>query len=551
MTSYTYPGVYVEEIPSGVRPVTGVSTSNTAFVGFFRRGPLDTGVRCNNFSDFEREFGGLDARSEASYAVQQYFLNGGSVAYVVRIAVSPDAGGRTIKAASVAIPGENGGQSITVRARSEGSWGNSVKVAVMHSPNATDYSLEIREYDGPRVARAEVFENINGQANDPRNVAAVVNEASVIVSVTIEGNERPQPSTAVAQTDAQTKTQAQTAASDAVDDLDEMTAAASHSLSGGRDGEEPGSPYWKNTASTAIQGSHVNGTGLFALDAIAPEIFNIMCIPDAPDLSAAGIDHAYDGAISYCEEKRAFLIIDPPAETPGTPKSASLDAMLAWPSVPNPNAATYYPRLLLADPLDNLKLKARTTSGTVAGIYARTDSSQGVWKAPAGTNTTLRGPGLALEHDLTTEETGQLNALGKNVLRTFTPHNNTVWGARTTVGADGTASEWKYVPVRRTALLIEESLHQGLKWAVYEPNDERLWASIRTNVQAFMQGLFRRGAFQGSHPDEAYLVKCDAETTTQADIDLGVVNIIVGFAPLKPAEFVVIKLTQLAGQAHA
>ena len=149
---------------------------------------------------------------------------------------------------------------------------------------------------------------------------------------------------------------------------------------------------------------------------------------------------------------------------------------------------------------------------------------------------------------LTDPENGELNPLGINCLRTFPATGTVVWGARTLQGADRLASEWKYIPVRRTALYIEESLFRGTQWVVFEPNDEPLWAQIRLNVGAFMQNLFRQGAFQGQTPRDAYFVKCDKETTTQNDINLGIVNIVVGFAPLKPAEFVVIKLQQIAGQ---
>jgi phage tail sheath protein FI len=185
--------------------------------------------------------------------------------------------------------------------------------------------------------------------------------------------------------------------------------------------------------------------------------------------------------------------------------------------------------------------------GAVAGVMARTDAQRGVWKAPAGQEASLIGvPQLSVS--LTDDENGELNPLGVNCLRAFPIIGRVVWGARTLEGADQLASEWKYIPVRRTALYIEESLYRGTKWVVFEPNDEPLWAQIRLNVGSFMHDLFRQGAFQGKTPREAYLVKCDKETTTQSDIDHGIVNIVVGFAPLKPAEFVILKIQQLAGQ---
>ncbi len=185
--------------------------------------------------------------------------------------------------------------------------------------------------------------------------------------------------------------------------------------------------------------------------------------------------------------------------------------------------------------------------GAVAGVFARTDTSRGVWKAPAGLDATLVSvPQLSVP--LNDAENGELNPLGINCLRAMPAAGRIVWGSRTLQGDDRLASEWKYIPVRRTALYIEESLYRGTQWVVFEPNDEPLWAQIRLNVGAFMHNLFRQGAFQGTTPREAYFVKCDKETTTQNDIDLGIVNIVVGFAPLKPAEFVVIQLQQIAGQ---
>jgi phage tail sheath protein FI len=181
---------------------------------------------------------------------------------------------------------------------------------------------------------------------------------------------------------------------------------------------------------------------------------------------------------------------------------------------------------------------------------ARTDAQRGVWKAPAGTDAGLLGV-AGLQLNTTDAENGLLNPLGINSLRTLPVFGTVVWGARTLRGADAAADEYKYIPVRRTALFIEESLYRGLKWVVFEPNDEPLWSQVRLNVGAFMHNMFRQGAFQGKTPREAYLVKCDAETTTQNDINLGIVNILVGFAPLKPAEFVIIKLQQLAGQIQA
>ena len=185
--------------------------------------------------------------------------------------------------------------------------------------------------------------------------------------------------------------------------------------------------------------------------------------------------------------------------------------------------------------------------GVIAGIFARTDATRGVWKSPAGLDAALNGI-AGLQVNLSDGENGQLNPLGINSLRSFPVAGHVVWGARTLRGADSMGDEYKYIPVRRLALFIEETLYRGTQWVVFEPNDEPLWAQIRLNLGAFMQNLFRQGAFQGKSPREAYFVKCDKETTIQNDIDRGIVNIVVGFAPLKPAEFVIIKIQQIAGQ---
>jgi hypothetical protein len=206
-------------------------------------------------------------------------------------------------------------------------------------------------------------------------------------------------------------------------------------------------------------------------------------------------------------------------------------------------SAIFYPRLTVSE---NGREVTLGPSGAIAGLMARIDGSRGVWKAPAGTEADLRGI-VRLERKFSDGENGVLNPKGINTLRVF-PTGIVNWGARTMDGDDDFASEWKYIPIRRLALFIEESLYRGTKWVVFEPNDEPLWAQIRLNIGAFMHNLFRQGAFQGTTPREAYFVKCDSETTTQNDRNLGIVNILVGFAPLKPAEFVIIKIQQIAGQ---
>jgi phage tail sheath protein FI len=295
-------------------------------------------------------------------------------------------------------------------------------------------------------------------------------------------------------------------------------------------------------------------TGLYALQKV--DLINLLSIPDAtrarpgdPSSPDPSVDYnsIYSAAIALCDQRRAFLLIDTPPDV--STVAAAVDWKSSQLAVVDPNGAAFFPRLRLPDPLNGFQLRTFAPSGVVAGVYSTIDGASGVWKAPAGISATLNGV-QSMVYKLTDTENGVLNPLGLNCFRSFPIYGSVLWGARTLVGADAAANQWKYVPVRRTALFIEESLYRGTKWVVFEPNDEPLWAAIRLNVGAFMQTLFRKGAFQGTTPAQAYFVKCDSETTTQADIDLGVVNILVGFAPLKPAEFVVIKIAQITASAQ-
>ena len=284
-------------------------------------------------------------------------------------------------------------------------------------------------------------------------------------------------------------------------------------------------------------GYHVLRKGIFALEGV--DLFNLLCLPGIED---PGILMESD---AYCKSRRAFLIVDAPT---ASVQPAQISSDVSGTSLPkSDHAAVFYPWIRISNPLNGGALRTTAPSGTIAGLFARTDASRGVWKAPAGTEANLTGV-QGLQYKLTDAENGILNPIAVNCLRIFPDAGAIAWGSRTLAGSDANASEWKYIPIRRTALFIEESLYRGLKWVVFEPNDEALWAQIRLNVGAFMNNLFRQGAFQGAKKDEAYFVKCDKETTTQNDRDLGRVNILVGFAPLKPAEFVILYLQQMAGQ---
>jgi phage tail sheath protein FI len=766
---YSYPGVYVEEIPSGVRTITGVSTSVTAFVGSAKRGAINKAKRVLNYGDYERLFGGLDASSKMSYAVRQFFVNGGSDAWIVRLA--KDANAAKMK---LTDSGAVAKDVLELTALDEGIAGNSIEARVDYQTSnpASTFNLTFlyATADAPGDAITERFENLSMNSKDPAYAMDRINGVSKLVSVkriadlaglgagsSAGGQLVDAASTlldvALLRDDAHNKfrvavnglspvsvvlTPAHVAGADAAARLETLRAAVEIRLktavpatpalnnlivtvsadkrlviTSGVGGEassvrvlagerndiagrlklgsqnggvetdavavirpaeiplrgelssdvfaaaltvptaaktsfkisldgygpdtvvldaavaaganiptqladmaariqnkvrllKPSVPAYKNFTSSVsadnrlklTSGSRGTGSsvvvdnaaekniagdlklitgtiavlprnvtltggdeqpyadesppydlfiadrskrkGIYALEGV--DIFNLLCLPGITDtgiLMDAG---------AYCKERRAFMIIDAPADK--KEPTDMFDAARGTALPKTDSGAVYYPWVKIADPLQNGKPVLQPPCGTIAGLYARTDSTRGVWKAPAGTDATLTGV-QAVDYALTDLENGTLNPLGVNCIRVLPVYGAVAWGARTLRGADEMASEWKYVPVRRLALFMEESLYRGTQWVVFEPNDEPLWAQIRLNCGAFMHNLFRQGAFQGTSPREAYFVKCDKETTTQDDINLGIVNIVVGFAPLKPAEFVVIKLQQMAGQIQS
>jgi hypothetical protein len=275
------------------------------------------------------------------------------------------------------------------------------------------------------------------------------------------------------------------------------------------------------------------------------DLFNLMILPRATGQSDSDREKVWGPASAFCQTRRAFLLVDP-RSTWASANDVNGQIQLIRVGVVNDHSAIYWPRISVGT---NGSTKFVDPSGSVAGLMARTDSNRGVWKAPAGIEADIRGI-RGVEHTMSDPENGIINPKAVNAIRVFAT-GIVSWGARTMAGFDNSGNDdYKYVPVRRVALFIEESLFRGLKFAVFEPNDEPLWAQIRVAAGAFMNNLFRQGAFQGQKASDAYFVKVDSETTTQNDINLGIVNVVVGFAPLKPAEFVIITLQQKAGQVQ-
>jgi uncharacterized protein len=746
-TTYTSPGVYIQELQSSTHPITGVATSIAAFVGYTQTGIDDRAQVINSFSDFERLYGGLASNSELGYAVQQFFLNGGSQGYVVR---TP---GHSVGANAASVAFQN--STFTFSALSSGAAANgnllvdidyvgltpggtggdpkTFNVTITNLPAGTSESFPSVTFDnsksnfmpavindrdtGSQLVSVKVDANnlgtitsmpqtgIVGGAITPYSVASALCGVSQIPGVTLnqgsasvtgttnafttlkfgqwvifggdtasyqirsigDGNHmtltqnyagasgsnvtlttpkatstaafgltfsasQPSPlpsglpvafqvlakSTPVPQTLSGLATLVQQAinsalsvqvpgasvvvsvtglpgggqglrinallpnapdavlsltAPDTSTSLSDCTpalgwaAGAAVNVAHYALGTNHGGATWGslNTsgagtdgglpASADLIGDQAAFTGIYALQKI--DLFNLLCIPDAtranpgdPNALDTSVNPnaIYGAAIALCRDRRAMLLIDPPPDINAV--AAAVDWKSSGLTVVDPNGAAFFPRLRLPDPLNNYQLRTFAPCGVVAGVYATTDTNRYVWKAPAGIAATLNLV-QSMVYKLNDTENGLLNPLGLNCFRTFPVYGPVLWGARTLVGADAMTNQWKYVPVRRTALFIEESLYRGTQWVVFEPNDEPLWASIRLNVGSFMQSLFTKGAFQGTTPSQAYFVKCDSETTTQNDIDLGIVNILVGFAPLKPAEFVVIQIEQMTAQAQS
>ena len=679
MAQVSYPGVYIQEVPSGVRTITNVGTSITAFVDFFREGPMNVQTEIFGLSEFGRIFGGIDPRSDASYAIAQFFLNGGSQAIVVRTHSSDPA--TPAVAASVGVRPSTfvAPPIVNFIARSEGVWGNTLRVEVdLRTADPTKFfNLTVTRYasDQPQAAAITQEKHIN-LSLDPassRDVVKVLEADSHLIRATVPvapGANMPGsngtitaalPAGALRQGfldslrsvqppaaplvprrlrvavgtgnvfEATLPTWLVTPPVNEVTTLQQLASRLEQALRTARDtsgANEPTPPALTGATVTVVGDSRlvvcagrgdparkINDTIVFSnaaapadnaatvmllttaaanvqqyplgstlpttagyqigaagTDGAAPnadalvgavadandrgiyalrkaDLFNLLCIPRAATMAAevngdTQMRQVVEKSIAFCDSRRAFMLVDIPESV--NEVSEMKDWLDAHGNFRSRNSAVFFPRLKIADPAADYRLRSFGSSGTMAGIFARTDSDRGVWKAPAGIEATLRGVD-DLDYRLTDAENGTLNPLAINCLRVFPVYGTISWGARTLDGADQTGSEWKYIPIRRLALMLEESLFRGTKWVVFEPNDEPLWARIRLNIGAYMTSLFRQGAFQGTTPKDAFFVKCDAETTTQDDRNKGIVNIEVGFAPLKPAEFVVIKIQQIAG----
>ena len=519
--NYRAPGVYVEELPISVRPIVGVSTSTAAFVDVFAMGPMNHPVKIFGPGDFQRAFGAISPFSESGYAIDQFFANGGSQAWVVRVrpdgaaaasatqeldgqqpkSTSGTRGGSGASSASGAsgawstsggggTSGASGGPGTTgasghsggwaasgasgtsgasggglsdgfvLTAKNEGEWGNAICFGVQYpdSASALTFDLVVGQVVAAttkaakvKVAVREVFRGLSTNTKDPRFCRTVVNAGSTLVDITSVSaigrpartwNRNAPDSTGIPDGSAYISGATPEITGAGLGDLARASSIAHfHVLDGGNDGSvtSPDASALRNI----LVGGAADGTGMWALDTIAPDIFNILCLPAMALLDDPQRGALLAAAAEFCSDRRAMLLVDPPATQDQITTSSRLgDAMTSYINDldRHPNAAAYFPRVVVADPAGGTRTIG--PSGTVAGIYARTDNSRGVWKAPAGTEAWLSGARPVLTMTDSTSDT--LNPIAVNVLRTFPVFNNVVWGARTLDGADLQASQWKY-----------------------------------------------------------------------------------------------------------
>lgn len=521
----SYPGIYIQELPSLVHAIMPAPTSIAVFVGypnpFYVSTNYGTAIQLFSFADYRANFGGFfSCPWQPDYlgqAVYQFFQNGGPSCYVVALQAQNyyDSTGKLlgqIGAANVAVPATGGTITFTaLQPVGVGTAGIPMTVVIsnLQKSSADDDTADVVVKYG---STAETYRQVQ--------IANLVTrlQPSNLVTVTV-----PESVTA-------------------------YLAAGSSPLTYGTLGAGQIAP---DPSYTVINPPDFGPVfqDYASLDKVP--IFNLLA---TPGVSSSLVTSE---AVAYCERKRAFYIMDTPSsQSTGWAVNSIIGTLdqsgeLSPPPPVSINAAVYYPWLQTADPVTGQSI-VMPPSGFVAGIYGQTDNSQGVWQSPAGLQTALTGTtGVDANGVMTDPQQGILNTNAINCLRQFPGSGTVVFGARTTAAADIAFQQWKYVAVRRMALFIEQSLYASLGWAVFQGNAQPLWDALTQEVNAFMAGLYRQNAFGGTTPKDSFLVQCDATTTTPQDVAKGVVNILVGFAPLVPAEFVVIQIAQLAGQTQS
>ncbi len=508
MPTYLAPGVYVEEVEAGSRPLEGVGTAVAAFVGLADDGPFNAPTLVSNWTQFTSTFGGFVAGSYLAQSVYGYFLNGGGNCYIVRIGQgASEPAPRSARARDIAAAPQAQVGRMRIRTADPAAEPNTVSVEVAQAggENPTDemFKLVVKR-QGETV---EEFDRVN-LGRGKANVATVVNATSETIHIE---EVTPGPSDLVAH--------GETALAPA------PTANATP----------------RQLSTDDYVGDVADRTGFAGLETV--EEVTMLCVPDLMSAYQQGVidldtvQAVQLGMIAHCElmGDRMAVLDPPPGLNPQQVKEWRVDKA----GYDSAFAALYWPWVRVADPATGM-MAAMPPSGHVAGIWGRNDDVHGVHCAPA--NEVVRGA-VGLEMQITKTEQELLNPVGINCLRSFPGRGTRVWGART-LSSD---PSWRYINVRRLFNYLEESILTGTNWAVFQPNDEALWARIRRTISAFLVNEWRKGALFGPTPDEAFFVKCDAETNPSEGIDAGQVVCLVGVAPVKPAEFVIFRLSQFSG----
>lgn len=511
MPEYLSPGVYVEEVSSGSKPIEGVGTSTGAFVGISEKGPIGVAALITNWTQFVNTYGTFITDGYLAYGVYQFFNEGGTRCYVVRTchyASVDDPTTNTSGASGATLEDGDNGKTIRIYASSDGEWGDKIKVVVEEATDDTEGLKLVIKYKNAKdeYVEVEVFDNLTVD-----NIEESVNDKSLYIKA--EKDSWVEGGNDITGSGKKPKLN-----SNGID------------LAGGINGttEEKDGSTTGSIITSDYLGSGKAQNGLHAFDVI--DDINIVLIPDALGNSDVTL-----GALTYCENRGdCFFVADSPrGQSPQDIKTYRMGKFNSS------FGALYYPWIYISDPLTGKK-KELPPSGTIAGTYANTDAVRGVHKAPAGTAEGYLGSVVGVEKGITKGEHDTLNPVGINVIRAFPAAGICVWGART-LSAD---PEWKYINIRRLFLYIEESIDEGSQWVVFEPNDPALWGSVKRNISAFLTMVWRDGALFGSTAEEAFYVKIDAENNPPEVRDAGQLRIEIGVAPVKPAEFVIIRISQ-------
>ncbi|MFE9566813.1 phage tail sheath family protein [Streptomyces sp. NPDC006487] len=495
MPSYLSPGVYVEEVPSGSKPIEGVGTAVCAFVGFTEKGPFNEPTLVTNWTQFAQTFGEFAEESYLAHSVYGYFLNGGGSAYIVRVEAT---GGETEPTAAAALLHDaQGAPALLVRAARAGTSGNGLRIVTEPTQDRDETLFKLTVLQDGRPA--ETFDKLA-----PAKAAAAVNQRSKLVRLEQAGEAAGAPASQAVQCE------------------------------GGTDAGT--APATLNPA--VLIGDALARTGIASLEAV--DEVTMVAVPDAmAALESGRLDREGAKAVQLAVIAHCELMADRVAVL-DTPAGLNAQQVRDWrvdeAGYDSKYAALYWPWVKVMDPASG-KPRFVPPSGHMAGIWARSDDTRGVHKAPA--NETVRGP-LALELAITRREHDLLNPLGVNCIRVFPGQGIRVWGART-LSSD---PEWRYLNVRRLFNFVETSILQGTNWVVFEPNDPKLWDSVKRTITMFLRGVWRDGALYGRTPDDAFYVKCDDENNPEDSRDRGVLTVEVGIAAVKPAEFVVFRISQ-------